>query len=54
MDSSEKSGGGVRRLSQMQAFREAVVDISLIDMGFCGSPFTWLDYWTNERLDRSL
>ncbi|KAL6213916.1 hypothetical protein ACLB2K_013355 [Fragaria x ananassa] len=51
---SEKSGGAVRRLAQMQAFREATTECALIDMGALGSLFTWADHQTKERLDRSL
>ncbi|KAL6188703.1 hypothetical protein ACLB2K_040094 [Fragaria x ananassa] len=38
----------------MQAFREAMTECALIDMGALGSPFTWADHQTKERLDRSL
>ncbi|XP_062020746.1 uncharacterized protein LOC133737146 [Rosa rugosa] len=31
-----------------------MTDCDLIDMGYCGSPYTWSDYQTKERLDRSL
>lgn len=30
------------------------MDWSLLDMGFFGSPFTWSNHQTKERLDRSL
>ncbi|KAL6222868.1 hypothetical protein ACLB2K_006258 [Fragaria x ananassa] len=46
--------GAFRRLAQMQAFREAMTDCALLDMGALGSPFTWADHLTKERLDRSL
>ncbi|KAL6228116.1 hypothetical protein ACLB2K_002070 [Fragaria x ananassa] len=51
---SEKVGGAPRRLAQMQAFRETLMDCALLDMGYSGSPFTWADHQTKERLDRSL
>ncbi|XP_024161425.1 uncharacterized protein LOC112168750 [Rosa chinensis] len=54
VDNSEKTGGVPRRHVQMQGFREAMMDCSLLDMGFFGSPYTWSDYQTKERLDRSL
>ncbi|KAL6225497.1 hypothetical protein ACLB2K_004347 [Fragaria x ananassa] len=30
------------------------MDCALLDMGYSGSPFTWADHQTKERLDRSL
>ncbi|XP_074299994.1 uncharacterized protein LOC141631194 [Silene latifolia] len=55
----EKSGGTPRKQSVMDAFREAMDECGLIDIGFCGSPYTW---WNRrgepnavfERLDRAL
>lgn len=41
LSSSEKSGGPLRSNPQMQAFRSAISDCNLEDMGVVGGPFTW-------------
>ena len=56
---SEKQGGNQRAISLMQAFREAIDDCSLRDMGVSGPWFTWYKHMGNgdvvlERLDRGL
>jgi hypothetical protein len=54
MFSHEKEGGNVRPQRCMQAFRDAVSDCSLQDLGFAGDPFTWRRGRIRERLDRVL
>ncbi|KAL6218260.1 hypothetical protein ACLB2K_011475 [Fragaria x ananassa] len=51
---SEKSRGRIRNIYQMLAFREALTDCHLDDMGAAGGWFTWNDSHTKERLDRGL
>lgn len=51
---NEKSGGPLRNNFQMQAFRGAISDCNLEDMGAVGGPFTWCNSNTKERLDRGL
>ncbi|XP_062028440.1 uncharacterized protein LOC133744325 [Rosa rugosa] len=36
----------------MNAFRQALLDYNLADLGAAGGPFTWSDAHTKERLDR--
>ncbi|XP_074318307.1 uncharacterized protein LOC141655110 [Silene latifolia] len=55
----EKSGGTIREYPVMDAFREAIDECGLMDIGYWGNPFTW---WNRrgdseaiyERLDRAL
>ncbi|XP_062013785.1 uncharacterized protein LOC133730151 [Rosa rugosa] len=49
MELGEKSGGRLRSQSQMQAFRQALSDCNLKDMGAAGGLFTWCDSNTKER-----
>jgi hypothetical protein len=50
----EKEGGNQRPLHFMQAFREALVDCNLIDLGYVGDKFTWHRGSIRERLDQAL
>jgi hypothetical protein len=52
--SHEKEGGNTRPQHFMQAFRDAVNDCNLEDIGFSGDPFTWRRGRIRERLDREL
>jgi hypothetical protein len=59
LEQAEKDGAGPRRESQMAAFREAIEDCELSDLGFTGPRFTWNNRHTDnsfiqERLDRAL
>jgi hypothetical protein len=38
----------------MQAFRNALIDCDLVDMGFSGDHFTWRRGRIRERLDRAV
>ena len=54
---SEKLGGQMRPLGQMQLFKDILDECGLMDIGFKGSPFTWSKHYNNgvsiwERLDR--
>jgi ribonuclease HI len=56
---AEKSGASRRREGQMEAFRNALDDCHLGDLGFTGPRFTWSnkrhdDNFTQERLDRAV
>jgi hypothetical protein len=37
----EKEGGRTRAVNCMQAFRDAIDDCNLTDMGYIGDKFTW-------------
>ncbi|XP_061993936.1 uncharacterized protein LOC133711869 [Rosa rugosa] len=50
---ADKSGGPPRSATQMNRFRQTLVDCALLDMGFVGSRFTWSNRTTKERLDRA-
>jgi hypothetical protein len=50
--SHEKDGGNPRPQGFMQAFREALTDCDLEDIGFVGDRFTWKRRTIRERLDR--
>ena len=50
--SHEKEGGNRRPHRCMDAFREALVDCELEDLGFYGEIFTWKRGRIRERLDR--
>ncbi|KAK9932945.1 hypothetical protein M0R45_020164 [Rubus argutus] len=54
ISSSEKSGGPLRSNPRLQAFRSAISDCNLEDMGAVGGSFTWCNSSTQERLDRGL
>ena len=56
---SEKLGGRIRPLGQMQLFRDVLDECGFVDLGFKGSSFTWSKHYRNgvsiwERLDRAL
>jgi endonuclease/exonuclease/phosphatase family metal-dependent hydrolase len=56
---SEKSSSSYRSPSQMQAFKKALEDSHLSDLGFLGPRFTWCngrygEDLTRERLDRAV
>jgi endonuclease/exonuclease/phosphatase family metal-dependent hydrolase len=56
---SEKSNSSYRSSSQMQAFKNALEDSHLSDLGFSGPRFTWCngrsgEDFTRERLDRAV
>ncbi|KAK9921281.1 hypothetical protein M0R45_029799 [Rubus argutus] len=48
----EKLGGCVRPSSQVRKFHETILDCGLLEVEFSGSPFTWSNGHTWERLDR--
>jgi hypothetical protein len=56
----EKEGGSSRAPGCMEAFRRALEDAKLSDLGFVGDPFTWRNNWhlaqgyVRERLDRAV
>jgi hypothetical protein len=50
----EKEGGRTRAVNCMQAFRDAIDDCNLTDMGYIGDKFTWQRGNIRERLDRAL
>jgi hypothetical protein len=52
--SHEKEGGNPRPQSHMQAFRDALVDCELDDMGFSGEVFTWKRGRIRECLDQAV
>ncbi|MCH84360.1 hypothetical protein A2U01_0005192 [Trifolium medium] len=41
LDPQEKQGGNARSQNQLSFGRQAIVDCSLLDLGFEGYPFTW-------------
>lgn len=51
---SEKKRGGLPSRRSMMEFHECLIDSGLQDAGFSGSPFTWNNGTTWERLDRVL
>jgi endonuclease/exonuclease/phosphatase family metal-dependent hydrolase len=51
MFSHEKEGGNQRPSAFMQAFRDALMDCDLEDLGFQGEKFTWKRGRIRERLD---
>lgn len=57
ISSAEKEGGNPRPLAKMNAFRTALDDSGLVDLGFKGHHFTWTNDQRGisniqERLDR--
>lgn len=57
MSENEKEGGVLRAQRPMDAFREALDDCALRDLGYKGSPYTWkrgntVSTLFRERLDR--
>lgn len=54
LSSNEKSGGALKSFAQMAAFRDALHECDLDDMGAAGGPFTWSAHHTTERLDRGV
>ncbi|XP_074306600.1 uncharacterized protein LOC141641852 [Silene latifolia] len=59
LSGQEKEGGVIRGERQMDAFREALDDCALQDMGYKGNIFTWqrgltAETMIRERLDRAL
>jgi hypothetical protein len=52
--SHEKEGGSTRRQGYMQAFRDAMSDCGLEDLGFSGDVFTWKRGQIRQRLDRAI
>jgi hypothetical protein len=50
----EKEGGNPRPVHCMQAFRDALDDCNLSDVGYVGDKFTWHRGDIRERLDRGL
>jgi endonuclease/exonuclease/phosphatase family metal-dependent hydrolase len=50
--SNEKEGGNPRPQRCMQAFRDALTDCELEDIGYTGDTFTWKRGRIRERLDR--
>jgi hypothetical protein len=54
MFSHEKEGGNQRPAAFMQAFRDALTDCDLEDLGFQGEKFTWKRGRIRERLDRAV
>jgi hypothetical protein len=57
--SHEKEGGNPRPIQYMQAFRDALTDCGLEDLGYTGDIFTWIRKRSRmgpgirERLDRA-
>lgn len=52
----KKEGGHVRPMEQILAFREALTDCCLLDLGFIGNPLTWKTTrggGIKKRLDRA-
>jgi endonuclease/exonuclease/phosphatase family metal-dependent hydrolase len=52
--SHEKEGGNQRPQNCMQAFRDALTDCELEDLGYSGNIFTWKRGRIRERLDRAI
>ena len=50
----EKDGGVPRPQPKMQAFRDALSDCGLEDLGYVGDVFTWFRGGLRERLDRAV
>ena len=59
MHQSEKRGNHPHPGSLIEAFRQAVTDCGLSDLGYVGYAYTWergrgTTRWVEERLDRAL
>jgi hypothetical protein len=59
VENTKKWGGGGRSNSQMNAFRQALEDCDLTDLGYRGPKFTWCNFreeenFIKERLDRGV
>jgi endonuclease/exonuclease/phosphatase family metal-dependent hydrolase len=59
VENADKWGGRTRSNSQMGAFRQALDDCGLTDLGYRGPKFTWCNFQTEEnfikeRLDRGV
>ena len=54
MYSHEKEGGNPRPPQYMDAFRDALFDCNLEDLGYSGEIFTWKRGRIRERLDRAV
>jgi hypothetical protein len=52
--SHEKEGGNHRPQNYMQAFRDALTNCGLEDLGYSGNIFTWKRGRIRERLDRAV
>ena len=52
--SHEKEGGNLRPHTYMDAFRDALSDCDLEDLGFWGENFTWKRGRIREKLDRAV
>jgi hypothetical protein len=52
--SNEKEGGNPRPHDYMQAFRDALTDCGLEDIGYTGNHYTWKPGRIRERLDRAV
>ncbi|KAL6579792.1 hypothetical protein OROMI_007816 [Orobanche minor] len=48
----EKKGDNPPILSEMEEFRDAILECNLMDGGYVGSPFTWYSNFIWQRLDR--
>ncbi|KAL6493349.1 hypothetical protein OROGR_033108 [Orobanche gracilis] len=48
----EKKGDNPPILSEMEEFRDAILECNLMDGGYVGSPFTWYSNAIWQRLDR--
>lgn len=56
---TEKEGGRPKQQRVMDAFNSMMQYTGLVDMGFCGTPYTWTnkregDQRISERLDRAI
>jgi hypothetical protein len=52
--SHEKEGGNRRPQNYMRAFRDALADCDLEDIGYIGDPFTWRRERIRARLDKAV
>ncbi|KAL0009461.1 hypothetical protein SO802_010963 [Lithocarpus litseifolius] len=49
--SSEKLQGSNRSQAQMQLFRDVIDECGFIDLGFVGSPYTWIHHLSSDSSD---
>lgn len=59
LEAGEKQGGRRREIWSLRAFRDFVIKLGAVDLGFAGYPFTWVNRrggngHIKERLDRAL